>query len=277
MGEKDIAITFYGVRGSLPTPGRDIVEFGGNTSCVEILLGSKIVILDAGSGIRFLGDNLIKRYGKLSADILISHTHWDHIQGFPFFQPAFYEGNSFRIYGPGKKDACFGAIMKNQMHAHYFPIQLEYMKADLKFIQVEDKQRFQLDKDIIITTAATQHPGGCLSYRIEYKGFIICYITDTEGIDGLLSQAKEADIIIYDSNYTEEEYEGSKGGVSRKGWGHSTWLEGVKLCRAAHAKKLALFHHDIRHTDSDMKLIEKAAKEVYPNTIAAREGMTIYL
>lgn len=281
MGEKNISITFYGVRGSIPTPGKDTVEFGGNTSCVEIILGNKLIILDAGTGIRVLGNSLIKRYEKINADIFITHTHWDHIQGFPFFQPAYKEGNRFRVYGPGKENTSFEDVMKNQMHTHYFPVQLEHMKASLEFTQIEDKQTIQLDHDITVVASATDHPGGCLSYRIQYKNIIICYITDTErsaqAFESMAVHAKDADIIIYDATYTEEEYHGHIGGASRKGWGHSTWLEGTRLCRAAQGKKLVLFHHDIHHTDSDMKAIEKAAQEVYPDTIAAREGMTICL
>jgi len=281
MGEKNASITFYGVRGSIPTPGKDTAEFGGNTSCVEVLLGSKLFILDAGTGIRALGDSLLKRYQKINGDIFITNTHWDHIQGFPFFGPVFLEGNSFRIFGPGKKDASFEDLLRNQMHSHFFPVQIEHLKAHLEFIQIEDKQKIQLDDDITVMTSATNHPGGCLSYRIQYKNYIICYLTDTEHsaktFESLVSHAKNADIIIYDATYTEEEYHGYNGRTSKKGWGHSTWLEGIKLCRAAGGKKLVLFHHDIHHTDSDMKAIEKAAKEVYPDTIAAREGMTIYL
>lgn len=280
MNEIDFTVKFWGVRGSLATPGNFTSQVGGNTACVEIRIGNSTVILDAGTGIRALGDEFVQR-GDRTAHIFISHTHWDHIQGFPFFAPAYIKDNKFIIYGERKGRYPLEDILKGQMKYPYFPVTMDEMSADLKFIEIKDGDIIKIEEGIVIKAISINHPGGCLSYRIEYMGKSFCYLTDTEhsssGNLKIKEHLKDADLVVYDSNFTDEEYY-NKGQVSSKiGWGHSTWQEGVKLAKEVGAKKLVLFHHDIRRIDQQIYEIEEAAQGEYENTLAAKEGLVIKL
>ena len=277
----DFKVVFWGVRGSRPVPGPRTVRFGGNTPSVEIKIGERLLILDAGTGICSLGDTLINKKKEIKGDIFITHPHWDHIQGFPFFLPAFKGGNSFNIYGQSKGDKSFSMIMSSLMDYPNFPVQLEEMKARTCFIEIGEDERIDLGDGITISTCSTNHPGGCISYRINYRNKSCAYITDTEHrqeIDADLAQfIEKSDLVIYDANFTDQEYQGKGKLPDRRGWGHSTWQEGIRLVKAAKAKKLALFHHAIFRTDDQLEKIEKKARNKYPQAFTAREGMEILL
>jgi len=267
-------ITFWGVRGSCPTPTLSNQKYGGNTSCIQIQIGERCIIFDAGTGIIELGNALLSRNREVKADIFISHAHWDHIQGFPFFGPAFVEGNSFTLYGEAKNQQAFSNIIKNSMTHPYFPMEWDKMKANFSFIEVEGNQSLDLGNNILISTLNLNHPGGCIGYRIDFKGKSCCYITDTEytGSDQLLqSFIQGSDVLILDTQFTDEEYK------DRIGWGHSTWQTGAHLSREMNVKKLLLFHHDINHSDVKIAYIEEQAQKIHKDTIAAREGLTIEL
>ena len=278
-------ITFWGVRGSIPTPGRDTVEIGGNTSCVELRAGKALVILDGGTGLRLLGQKLLKEM-PFTAHIFFSHVHWDHIQGFPFFAPAFVPGNTIHLYGGNNVSRTLEETLAGQMDYPSFPVQLGQLGSKMAFEDLTEGQVLELDagdgKTLRVTTGRGNHPNGVWAYRLEYGGKTAVYATDTEHysvIDPkLLALSKNADLLIYDSQYTPEEYAGTAGsGGSKVGWGHSTIEEAAKLAAAAHAKKLVLFHHDPLQSDAAVREKERRTREWFPNTIAAHEGLTLTL
>ena len=269
-------VKFWGVRGSIPTPSPSHMEFGGNTSCVELSLGGQRIILDCGTGLRRLGHHMLKK-GIRSAHILQSHAHWDHICGFPFFSPAYHKDHHFTIMAGTLKE--FGGIKKvlsDQLCNPTFPVPIEVMAARFDFEDFSAGEEFSLGPDIKVKTALLNHPGGATGYRVEHRGRSFCYITDTEHVPGhmdgnILGLIEGADLVAYDSTYTEAEFS------QHVGWGHSTWEEAVKLARAANVKSVALFHHDPDHDDKFMRNVERQARKVFPDAFAAREGQRIVL
>lgn len=281
MANSDFQVSFWGVRGSLPVPGPDTIVYGGNTSCVQVQIRDRLFVMDAGTGIYKLGQYLIRKSPAINGHIFVTHTHWDHIQGFPFFAPAFIKGNHFILYGQSKVNLTFADLMKGQMMYDHFPVNLDQMGAAIDFQELESGACLDLDDGITVRTVQNNHPGGSLSYRLDYNGRSCCYITDTEHYPEpdykLVDFTRGADLVIYDSNFTDEEYAGTEKLPSRAGWGHSTWEEGIKLVKSADAKKLILFHHANYRKDSDMSKIELEAQRHYSNLLAAREGMIIDL
>ncbi len=281
MTNKDIEITFWGVRGSCPTFNPRMQEFGGNTSCVQMQIQNRLLIFDGGTGMHQLGKFLAEKNNSLRGDIFITHTHWDHIQGLPFFTPFFETRNYFKIYGENKKEIIFSDVIKDIMKYPYSPITWNDMDALLVFQEVESNQTLDIGDGITVSTIATDHPGGCISYKVKYKDKSCCYITDLEHKQDLHHNLKDfvknSDILIYDSNYTEEEYFGENNKPSKEGWGHSTWERGIELVIEANVKKLVLFHHDSNRFDEELKKIELKAQAIHTDTIAARENMKICL
>ncbi|MFZ3130379.1 MAG: MBL fold metallo-hydrolase [Desulfosporosinus sp.] len=282
MVQTDLQVIFWGVRGSIAVPGPDTAIFGGNTSCVQIQIGKRLFIMDSGTGIHKLGQKLLKQpSGSVKGDIFITHTHWDHIQGFPLFGPAFMTGNHFTLYGQNKMDLTFSDLMKGQMMYEHFPVSLDEMGADINFHELSGVETLDLGDGIELRTILLNHPGGAVGYRLDHAGRSCCYLSDNEHAAEFEQDLKlfvdGADLVIYDANFTDEEYLGNVGYSQKKGWGHSTWQEGIKLVIAARAKKLVLFHHANFRNDRDMEIVEQAAQAVYPNCVAAREGMVINL
>jgi len=278
-------ITFWGVRGSIPTPGPDTVQIGGNTSCVEVRAGKLLVIFDGGTGMRLLGQKLIKEM-PLTAHIFFSHVHWDHIQGFPFFAPAFVGGNRFHLYGGNNVTRTLEETLAGQMDYPSFPVHLTEMGAKMTFGDLYEGQSLELDagdgETFKVTTGRGNHPNGVWAYRFEHRGHSAVYATDTEHYSvvdpRLVKLAKGVDTLIYDAMYTPEEYAGTAGtGGSKVGWGHSTIDEAAKLAKAAGVKQLVLFHHDPGQSDAAVREKERRTREWFANTIAAYEGLTIEL
>ncbi|TCS61352.1 MBL fold metallo-hydrolase [Varunaivibrio sulfuroxidans] len=271
-----IVIRFWGVRGSIACPSSDHIRYGGNTSCVEVQAGGHCFVLDAGTGIRGLGQVLVKNKVQ-DIHLLMTHTHWDHINGFPFFTPAYDPKCTIDILaGHLQSKTGIQNVLAAQMDNPMFPVPLEAMQATLRFRDFIAGEVFQPYPGVEVATAPLRHPNGATAYRINHEGRSVCYVTDTEHVPGELDQTivgliKEADLVIYDCTYTEEEF------PAKVGWGHSTWNQGVKLCRAAKAKKMVIFHHDPEHDDAFMDKLEAEAKEVWPSVIAAREGMVVVL
>jgi phosphoribosyl 1,2-cyclic phosphodiesterase len=270
-------ITFWGVRGSIPTPGPATVQIGGNTSCVEVRAGKAILIFDGGTGLRLLGKKLAKE-APLTAHMFFSHVHWDHIQGFPFFEPAFVAGNVFHLYGGNNVSRTLEETLEGQMDHPNFPVHLGVMGATMKFRDLPEGEAVEIDDGVggkvRVTNARGNHPQGVFAFRVEHGSKAVVYATDTEHYEGRIDEkltalAKDAAILIYDSQYTPEEYS------SKKGWGHSTFEEGAKLAKLAGAKKLVLYHHDPMQNDAAVREKEKRAKAVFPDVIAAHEGLVL--
>lgn len=269
-------VKFWGVRGSIATPSPRHIGFGGNTSCVELKIGNRVVILDAGTGIRNLGHWLLRR-NVTRGDLFLSHTHWDHINGFPFFSPAFKADRHFTIHAGHLIDqGGIGRVLASQMQQPFFPVPLEKMGANMDNVDFRAGDSFSLGSNIRVRTAPLNHPDGATAYRFEYGGKSVCYVTDTEHVPGkpdqnILALIEGADLVIYDSTYTDKEFE------KHVGWGHSTWQEGVRLCRAANAKTLAIFHHDPDHEDLFMEALEAEARQLWSGALVARENMRVNL
>ncbi|MBP8084044.1 MAG: MBL fold metallo-hydrolase [Spirochaetes bacterium] len=276
-------VKFWGVRGSIAVPGAEYYKYGGNTSCVEVRCGDSIIVLDAGTGIRGLGMNLLKEFGDkpININILISHTHWDHIQGFPFLPHIYIPGNTINLYGGHTVNTLEKLIMV-QMHREYHPVTIYELAADVNFFELTQNQFRIGETDILFTHLL--HPGLSLGFRLVYEGKILAYLTDNEILpnkdmaqynwENIGHLIKNADMVIADCQYSEEEY-------SKKiGWGHSSINQVVKICSEYGVKTLSAFHHDPVHTDKDIDKMVKEARKDAGNGLrvyGAREGEEIIL
>jgi phosphoribosyl 1,2-cyclic phosphodiesterase len=272
-------INFWGVRGSIPTPGPETADAGGNTSCVEVRCGATRIILDAGSGLRKLGNAMMAEGGAIDTTLLLSHVHWDHIQGLPFFTPAYIPSTKLTIGGGPNGVMSLRETLVHQMTAPVFPVRLDELGCQLKIEDLRPGEAFHVG-GVRVLSAKGNHPGGVMVYRLESGGRSVVYATDVEHYScvdqNLVALARGADVLIYDSMYTPEEYAGERG-RSRVGWGHSTFAAGAALAHAAGVSKLVLFHHDPAHDDAAVNEIERRAREIFPDVVAAREGRSIEL
>ena len=269
-------VQFWGVRGSIACPGKDTVRYGGNTPCVEMRVGTERLIFDAGTGIRLLGEQMVMESRQNhTGHIFFSHSHWDHIQGFPFFSPAFMVGNCFDIYGGLTGNGIsIQERLNTQMMDPNFPVPLKIMGAEMSFHNLAIGEVVNIGK-VAVTSAPLNHPGGATGYRVNYSDRSAAYVTDTEHRLGeldadVLKLIQGVDLFIYDCTYTDAEY--SNAANSKIGWGHSTWQEGVRLAAAAGVKELVIFHHDPSHDDQFMDEIARSAKELFAGAMVAQEG-----
>jgi phosphoribosyl 1,2-cyclic phosphodiesterase len=269
-------VRFWGVRGSIACPSPNHMKYGGNTSCVEVAVGSHRFILDAGTGIRGCGKVFMENDVR-TIHLLLTHTHWDHINGLPFFRPAYDAHRHVRVMaGHLKHQGGVQGALSLQMEDPMFPVPLDAMQAIVEFLDFEAGDSFDLYDDVRVRTARLNHPNDATGYRIEHAGKAVCYVTDTEHVPGIvdgniLGLIEGADLVIYDSTYTEDEFR------EHTGWGHSTWNEGMRLCRQAEAKRLVIFHHEPDHEDDFMDSLAEAAQRQWDGTLVAREGMEIRL
>lgn len=259
IAESCMTLTYWGVRGTLPVPGPKSLKYGGNTSCVTITLpNDRTLIFDAGSGIKALSDHVMKeRHGKISAKLLISHPHWDHINAFPFFAPFHVPGNKFQVIGARHGDRTMEDLISAQMDDVFFPILVSDMGAAISFKDLGE-ETIEIDDDVTVDTMLLSHPGNCLGYRVNFGGKSICYVTDNElytdesGFRNesyerkLIEFIKEADILITDTTYFDEDY------PSKIHWGHSCVGRVVDIAHTAQIKTLHLFHHDPDQFDDDI-------------------------
>jgi phosphoribosyl 1,2-cyclic phosphodiesterase len=266
------------VRGSIPSPGARTRHFGGNTPCVEIRCGEEILIFDLGSGVRALGETL---KAPVRASIFVSHYHYDHLQGLPFFTPIFNPQNTFVLYGPTREGKAVKDILFGQMVKPYFPVSAEMVfrsQVTYQSFGAGDSHRVG---GCVVTAIELNHPGGNLGYRVDYQGRSVVYATDIEhgsaDMDARLAEfARGTDLLIYDAMYTEDEYLG-RSGPPKTGWGHSTWQASIKAADCAEAKKLVLFHHDPTRDDSGVLKLLREVKKFRPEAVAARESLTVHL
>jgi len=269
-------VRFWGVRGSIACPTPRHMRYGGNTSCIEVQAGEHHVILDAGTGIRELGKSFLDR-GLRSGTLLLTHTHWDHINGFPFFRPLFDKRCRFLVRAGHLSDSGgVKSALGGQMMRPLFPVPLEALQAKVVYEDFRAGDEFELGPDLHVRTAALNHPDGATGYRLEYQGKSVVYITDTEHVPeqpdpAVLGLMDGADLVIYDSTYTDEEF------PQYVGWGHSTWQEGVRLAMKAGTKQLAIFHHEQDHEDDFMDRVAEEARRMWPGALVAREGLRIDL
>jgi phosphoribosyl 1,2-cyclic phosphodiesterase len=273
-----LLVRFWGVRGTVPCPGRTTLVYGGNTSCVEVRCGEHRLIFDGGSGLRNLGMEMAAEDQPIRSHLFFTHTHFDHVTGLPFFKPAYDPRNCFQLWSGhlrrhGQKLAD---VLQTLMQAPFFPVPLEIMHARLGFHDFDAGDVLNPCDGVAVRTRPLNHPGGATGYRVEGGGRVLCYVTDTEhperGHDKeVLKLIEGADLVIYDTTYTEEEY------PRYRGWGHSTWQEGVRLCDAAGARRLVAFHHDPAHDDQAMDKIQAALTVIRDGSLVAREGLEIQL
>jgi phosphoribosyl 1,2-cyclic phosphodiesterase len=303
-------VRFWGVRGSIPVPGPQTNRYGGNTSCVEVRpkAGPQIII-DAGTGIRRLGKEMMQTAfgeGKGNAHLLISHTHWDHIQGLPFFAPLYQGGNRFFVYARQRDDTHLRAVFASQTEDPYFPIPFNAVKADVSFRELVEGARFEIG-DVKVACTRLNHPWIAMAYRLDCDGASVVYATDTAPFtdillehefvatpprpgdpmnpvdaaklramrDDLVALCRGADYLIYDTQFTPEEYR------QKPHWGHSTPADAIEIALAAKVKTLALFHHAPERTDEQMDSILQRTRSITDGTglavVAASEHMEVRL
>lgn len=289
-------VTFWGTRGSISTPGRATEKYGGNTPCITVQCGDALIILDAGTGIRNLGLDLVETLregdGALDLDLFLSHTHWDHIQGLPFFQPAYMKGVRLTIHGSPKKGRFLESVLSGQMDLDYFPVAMSELSADLNIQEISGDE-IRIGQVVVEWEEQLFHPGGSVRYRLKAGGKNLVYATDVEldrivkpgvGLADSEDHLREylgfirgADLLIADGQYAEDEY------PVKTGWGHTSIPVIVDLAREAGVKQLAVFHHDPQHSDALLDALwrEHQKKDTAPESTThifwAREGMTIAL
>ncbi len=275
MGDgQDFYVKFWGVRGSIACPGPEHQRYGGNTSCLEVRCGERLLIFDSGTGIRYLGGSLAAD-GPLALDLFLTHTHHDHIVGLPFFGPIFEEKNRVQVWaGHLVPDMTLTGVLCQFMKAPLFPVPPQVFGADVAFNDFKAGETLSLGPEVTVRTAALNHPNGATGYRVEFDGRAICYVTDTEHVPGepdenVLGLIDGADIVVYDSTYTDDEF------PRYVSWGHSTWQVGARVCDRAGVKRLVIFHHDPGHDDDFMDGVAEAAEACRPGTTVAREGLVL--
>ncbi len=304
-----IRVTFWGVRGSIPTPGPSTVKYGGNTACLEIRFGAedRLIIIDAGSGIRELAGEILKKdlkKGPINTKIFLTHTHWDHIMGFPFFTPIYIPKTKLEVYGPVSfEDDPLDKVVGGQLQYRYFPVNQEQLVADISYHRLMEGER-DLGDGIMLTTKYLNHPITVLGYKFEYEGKIFCTAYDHEPYrnifdvpatdpsydaaaikEGALAAKEEnekvqdffrnADLLVHDTQYTQREYEKDK-----KGWGHSSFEWATNAAHKAHVKHLVLFHHEPTRCDADLEklhgaLVRKINGQTSMVVTLAQEGTSI--
>ncbi len=283
-GTPAITVRFWGVRGSIPSPGPATVRYGGNTPCVEVCCGDAAaggtrLVFDAGTGLRALGEALTREAAQtgraVDVDLFLSHSHYDHVCGLPFFAPAYAPGSRLRVWaghlGPGRTARGLAADM---LRPPFHPVGLEDFRAEVAFRDFRCGDRLEPAAGVIVRTAPLNHPNGAVGYRVEHRGRAVCYVTDTEhrpgGLDpAVLGLVRGADAMIYDCTFSDAEF------PRFAGWGHSTWEECLRLADAGGVGRAILFHHEPGRDDDALDALAAEADRARPGTLVAREGLTL--
>lgn len=276
-----LRIRFWGVRGSHPTPGPSTVAIGGNSSCVEISNERHILIFDAGTGIIALGRELAQREKPIPLHVFFSHTHHDHIEGLRFFEPMYRTQWKCTLYGRGRGTQTLERILRGAMKPGLFPVSLSELSARMAIHEISNGDRLRLAGRAPLTVTSRHsraHPKiGVVLYRVACAGKSVVYATDVEaaqgGYEDVVEFARGADVLIHDAQYTDDEYYG--GHLNKAGWGHSTVRQAAQAARDAGVGRLILFHHDPSHDDSEVRHLESAAREIFPCSEAAWEGLEV--
>jgi len=277
-------IRFWGCRGSIPAPGPSTLEFGGNTTCVEVVLNSgRRIVIDAGTGIRLLGDHLQTTVATVRLHLLLTHNHWDHLMGLPFFAPIYREDSDIQVDGWPLALPAMKRVFDDHTGDGFFPVGFEQLKGHINFLNKIARSPLVLD-DVVIDALPLNHPQGCLGFRFQEEGHTLVFITDNElGLDGgyrfpdFVKFSRGADLLIHDAQYLPEEM------PVHRGWGHSTYEEVVRLALEAEVKKLLLTHHDPSRNDNEVREIVKRAQKLAAASgsllpiDAAREGAVFSL
>jgi phosphoribosyl 1,2-cyclic phosphodiesterase len=303
-----VKVRFWGVRGSYPVPGPETNRYGGNTSCVEVRVdGGPRIIIDAGTGLRKLGKEMMQNAfgeGTGSAHLLVSHTHWDHIQGLPFFAPMYQKGNKFFVYARQRDDTHLRAVFATQTDSPYFPVPFENVQADVAFRELVEGARFEIGP-VKVSCTRLNHPWIAMAYRLDCDGGSVAYVTDTAPFkdilieqeyirqppqpgdplkpedaaklqamrDGVVRLCEGADVVIYDTQFTPEEYR------AKPHWGHSCPEDAIEIARAAGSKSVVLFHHAPERTDDQIDALLAHHRKNTPDLdlLAAAEGMELQI
>jgi phosphoribosyl 1,2-cyclic phosphodiesterase len=273
MGDKaPFTVRFWGVRGSIACSGPRTARYGGNTSSLEVRCGEQLLLFDAGTGIRYLGKALDAR---IDGDIYFTHTHFDHVCGLPFFRPLFDPQNTFRLWAGHLRGAMtLKRVLAEFMMSPLFPVPPEVFRSTLEYRDFNAGETLNPGRGVTVRTAPLNHPDGSTGYRVEYDGRSFCYVTDTEHVPGnldrnVLALISHADLVVYDCMYTDDEYR------RYVGWGHSTWQEGLRLCKQAGAKRMVVFHHDPDHDDEMLDGIAREVQHILPGSVVAHEGLVL--
>lgn len=270
-------VKFWGVRGSIPSPGTHTIRYGGNTACVEILVNGTRIVFDGGTGLRVLGERLLNSE-PIEGHLFFTHTHWDRIQGFPFFIPAFHPQNHFHIYGAvGLNGASIKQRLSDQMLRPNFPVPLQMMKSELVFHDITPGAVIPID-DIVIETVSLNRPNGALGYRVTWAGHSVVYATDTDHSpekpdEGMLYLAQQSDVLIFDTVYADHTYYDIE--VAANSRSPHLWRHSIETALNTQAKSIVMFHHDPSHDDAFLEMVESEMQVDYPNVCMAREGMLI--
>lgn len=271
-------LRFWGVRGSIASPGASTQGIGGNTTCVSIRHEDYLFIFDAGTGLRLLGESLLaQKAAPWRGSIFLTHYHWDHIQGLPFFTPAFIKGNAFELYGESKFDMDVRQILNNQMLAPYFPVPLDLQQGLITFKGIEHGEKVEPTPGFTVSAGSLMHPNKAIGFRFEGKGVSVTVITDHEHPGDHLDPAvvefsRGTDVLIHDSQYTPEEKLGP-----RKGWGHSSWEDAARTAKEAQVGLLYMSHHDPKRADDQVMEILQKARAIFPRTEVATETTSVDL
>lgn len=268
--ENNITITFFGTRGSTPVSGADYMKYGGNTACIAFETDGRLMILDCGTGMHSLQQEYFQKKGYKEADIFISHIHWDHVQGIPFFAPFFNKECRFDIYGEERKKMSIGEQIEAILKSPMFPVKADALLAQMEYKEIICGEKTETDMGIV-DAIRLHHPNVCTGYTFHIGGKKICSLIDCENTnEEIIRFAEGADLLIMDAQYTKEEY------AVKQGWGHSTCESCCRFAEASGAGKLVLMHHDPFHTDSMLDLMQHTVRD-YPGTVFAYDGMKLLL